>query len=159
MNVRIICVGKLREKFYTDAVSEFKKRLSRFVNLEIVELPDEKAGEQLSEAQRIRVKAEEGRRILEHLSPGEVLVATVIKGERLSSEKLADRLSGYMLEGKSRIAFAIGGSLGLSDEVQKRADMKLSFSDMTFTHQLFRVMLLEQIYRAFKIINGEPYHK
>ena len=152
-------MGRLKEKFYTDAVNEFKKRISRFAELEIVELADEKAPEKLSSAELEGVKLAEGRRILAKLSDADTVVALDIAGRQFSSPELAEQLSGYMLEGRSRLAFIIGGSNGLSSEVIARADLRLSFSKMTFSHQIFRVMLLEQLYRAFKIINGEPYHK
>lgn len=159
MKLRIICVGRLKEKFYTDAVNEFKKRLSRFAEVEIVELADERAPEKLSDAELEQLKLAEGRRILAKLADGETAVALDIKGVQLSSIELADKLKSLMLEGKSRIAFIIGGSNGLSSEVLSRADFKISFSKMTFSHQIFRIMLVEQLYRAFKIINNEPYHK
>lgn len=159
MKLRIVCVGRLKEKFYTDAVNEFKKRLSRFAEVEIVELADEKAPEKLSDAELEQIKLAEGRRILGKIADGETVVALDIRGIQLSSTELAEKLNAYMLEGKSRIAFIIGGSNGLSVEVLSRADLKLSFSKMTFSHQIFRIMLVEQLYRAFKIINNEPYHK
>ena len=159
MKLRIVCVGRLKEKFYTDAVNEFKKRLSRFAEVEIVELADEKAPEKLSDAELEQIKLAEGRRILAKLSEGETVIALDIKGTQLSSPELAEKLKNLMLEGKSRIAFIIGGSNGLSGEVLSRADFKLSFSKLTFSHQIFRIMLVEQLYRAFKIINNEPYHK
>ena len=159
MKLRIVCVGRLKEKFYTDAVNEFKKRLSRFAEVEIVELADEKAPEKLSDAELEQIKLAEGRRILVKLSEGETVIALDIKGTQLSSPELAEKLKNLMLEGKSRIAFIIGGSNGLSSEVLSRADFKLSFSKLTFSHQIFRIMLVEQLYRAFKIINNEPYHK
>lgn len=159
MKLRVICVGRLKEKFYTDAVNEFKKRLSRFAEVEIVELADEKAPEKLSDAELEQIKLAEGRRILAKLADGETVVALDIRGVQFSSTELADKLKNLMLEGKSRIAFIIGGSNGLSSEVLARADFKLSFSKMTFSHQIFRIMLMEQLYRAFKIINNEPYHK
>lgn len=159
MKLRVICVGRLKEKFYTDAVNEFKKRLSRFAEVEIVELADEKAPEKLSDAELEQIKLAEGRRILAKLADGETVVALDIRGVQLSSTELADKLKNLMLEGKSRLAFIIGGSNGLSSEVLSRADFKLSFSKMTFSHQIFRIMLMEQLYRAFKIINNEPYHK
>ncbi|MBO4878965.1 MAG: 23S rRNA (pseudouridine(1915)-N(3))-methyltransferase RlmH [Clostridia bacterium] len=159
MKLRIICVGRLKEKFYEDAVNEFKKRLSRYAETEIVELPDEKAPEKLSAAELEQVKLAEGRRILARLTESDTVIALDIAGKQLSSTELAERLSAYMLGGKSRLAFIIGGSNGLSSEVLERAELRLNFSKMTFSHQIFRVMLLEQLYRAFKINAGEPYHK
>lgn len=159
MKIKIIAVGKLKEKFYIDAVNEFKKRLSRFTDLEIIELLDEKAPDKLNQAELEHIKAVEGRRILERLADGETVILTDLRGKQLSSPQLSEKLKSYMLEGKSRFCFIIGGSNGVSDEVFKRADYKLSFSALTFSHQIFRIMLLEQLYRAFKIMNGEPYHK
>ena len=159
MKLRILCVGKLKERFYTEAVNEFKKRLSRYAEVEIVELADEKAPEKLSAAELALVKQAECRRILEKIQDGETVIALDIGGKQLSSPELAEKLSAYMLEGRSRIALVIGGSNGLTDEVLSRADFRLSFSKLTFSHQIFRIMLMEQLYRAFKIINNEPYHK
>ena len=159
MKLRIICVGRLKENFYRDAVNEFLKRLSRYAEVELIELADERAPEKLSSAELEGVKLSEGRRILEKLREGDTVIALDILGKQLSSTELAEKLSGWMLEGRSRLAFVIGGSNGLSAEVLSRADFRLSFSKMTFSHQIFRVMLLEQLYRAFKINAGEPYHK
>lgn len=159
MKIRIICIGKLKERFYTEAAAEFSKRLSRYCELEIVELPDEKVAEDPSEAEIERVKAIECRRIADKLTQGEFVVALDPRGKQLSSEQLSETISDCMLSGKSRIAFLIGGSHGLNDSIRQRADLVLSFSKMTFSHQIFRIMLLEQVYRAFKIIKGEPYHK
>lgn len=159
MNVRILCVGRLKEKFYADACAEFKKRISRYADMDIVEVNDEKAPEQLSPALMQQVKEAEGRRLLDRLFPGEYLIAMDLKGKELTSPELSALMEDAMNSGKSRIAFAIGGSLGLSDEVLRRADHRISFGKPTFSHQIFRIMLLEQIYRAFKIMRGEPYHK
>ena len=159
MKIRVICIGRLKERFYTEAVAEFKKRLSRFCETEILELADERVAQDPSPAEIARVKAVECARIEEKLAEGEYVIALDPKGKQLSSEELADSLSSIMLSGKSRIAFLIGGSHGLTEELKRRADAVVSFSRMTFSHQIFRVMLLEQVYRAFKIMNGEPYHK
>ena len=159
MTIRILCIGKLKERFYADAVSEFVKRLSRYASVEILELADERAPEQLSAAQREQVKDAEGKRMLARVSEGDFLVALDQRGTELSSEQLSVHMQSWMSAGKSRIAFAIGGSLGHSEAVLARADFRLSFGKPTFSHQIFRIMLLEQIYRAFKIMNGEPYHK
>lgn len=159
MQIRIIAIGKLKESFYREAAAEFLKRLSRYGTFEIVELPDEKAPEQLSPAQEEQVKDAEGRRMLSRISPQEYVIAMDIRGEQLSSPAMAERIEGLMTSGKSRIAFLIGGSLGLSREALDRADYKLSFGKATFSHQIFRIMLLEQLYRSFRIINKEPYHK
>ena len=159
MNLKILCVGRLKERFYEEAAAEFTKRLSRYGKIELIEVPDEKAPEQMSDAQRLQVMNREGERILARLDEGEPLIALCIEGKEMPSEALAKRLSDMALMGKSRVAFAIGGSLGLSEAVKKRAELLLSFSPMTFSHQIFRVMLLEQLYRACKINAGEPYHK
>lgn len=159
MNVRVIAVGKLKERFYEDAQKEFVKRLSRYCALEVVEVQDEPAREKLSPAERERVMEIEGVRILARVKEDETLVALCIDGEMRASEELALEIASLALAGKSKISFVIGGSLGLSAAVQRRANLRLSFSLMTFSHQIFRVMLLEQLYRAFKINAGEPYHK
>lgn len=159
MKMRIICIGKLKERFYTDAVAEFSKRLSRFCELEIIELPDERVADNPSPADIERVKSIECRRIADKLVKGDYVIALDPRGKQLSSEELSEQFRDCMLCGKSRIAMLIGGSHGLTKELRDSADMILSFSKMTFSHQIFRIMLLEQIYRAFKIINGEPYHK
>lgn len=159
MNIKIVCVGRLKEKFYQDALKEFEKRLSRYCKLSIIEVPDEKAPEQLSEAGKAQVLEREGERILARIDDDEVVAALCIEGKQMPSETLAKTIASWGLSGKSRAAFIIGGSLGLSETVKKRAQLRLSFSEMTFSHQIFRVMLLEQIYRVFKINAGEPYHK
>ena len=158
MKIRLICVGKLKERFYTEAAAEFSKRLSRFCDIETVELQDERVPDQPSEAEIERVKETEAKRIADKLG-NDFVIALDPRGKQLSSEELASSLSECMVSGKSRIAFVIGGSYGLTDAIRRRADMVLSFSRMTFSHQIFRIMLLEQVYRAFKIMNGEPYHK
>ncbi|MBO4563545.1 MAG: 23S rRNA (pseudouridine(1915)-N(3))-methyltransferase RlmH, partial [Clostridia bacterium] len=150
MKIRLICIGKLKERFYTEAVAEFSKRLSRFCELEILELPDEKVADDPSPAEIERVKRAECRRMEDKLLPGDHVIALDPNGKQLSSEELSSALSDLMVRGKSRIALLIGGSHGLTDDIKKRADAVLSFSRMTFSHQIFRIMLLEQIYRAFK---------
>ena len=159
MNIKLVCVGRLKERFTRDACDEYLKRLSRYASLRLDEVPDEKAPEALSPALREQVKAAEGARILERIADNEYVIALAIDAKQLSSEAFADKLDSLMLSGRSDIAFIIGGSLGLSPEVLRRADFALSFSPMTFSHQIFRVMLLEQIYRAFRILRNEPYHK
>ena len=159
MNVKVLCVGKLKEKFYTEACNEFKKRISRYADIEIIEVNDEKAPEQLSPALMEQVKDAEGKRMLEKVLPGEYLIAMDLKGKELTSPELSQLMEEVMNSGKSKISFAIGGSLGLSAEVLARADKRISFGKPTFSHQIFRIMLLEQIYRAFKIMRNEPYHK
>lgn len=159
MNIKVLCVGRLKEKFYMEACAEFKKRISRYANIEIAEVADEKAPEQLSPALMEQVKNAEGQRLMDRLLPGEYLIAMDIRGKELTSPELSVLMEEVMQSGKSRVAFAVGGSLGLSDAVLQRADKRVSFGKPTFSHQIFRVMLLEQIYRAFKIMRGEPYHK
>ncbi len=159
MNISIICVGKIKEKFYRDAIDEYAKRLSRYCKLDIVEVADEKTPDNASEKEEIQIKDKEGDGILKVLRDNMYVIAMDIKGEMLTSEQLSQRIQGLGLSGDSSIAFVIGGSLGLSKKVLDRANYKLSFSKMTFPHQLFRVMILEQVYRGFRISNGEPYHK
>ncbi len=159
MTIRILCVGKLKERFYEDAMAEFTKRLSRFARVEVVAVADERAPETLTDAQRAQVLEKEGARLIEKLRPSDFAVALKIDGRRYGSEAFSRQLGAWMNEGKGSIAFLIGGSLGLSPAALARADADISFSDMTFSHQLIRVMLIEQIYRAFKILNNEPYHK
>jgi 23S rRNA (pseudouridine1915-N3)-methyltransferase len=151
-------VGKIKEKYFTDAIAEYSKRLGRYVTLDIAEVADEKAPENLSNAQMIQVKNAEGKRLLNVIKDSYV-IALAIDGKKLSSEKFAEKIDNCMVQGVSHITFVIGGSLGLSDEVLQKADYKLSFSDMTFPHQLMRVVLLEQIYRVQRILKNEPYHK
>ena len=159
MNISIIAVGKLKEKYFKEAVEEYSTRLSKYCRLEIIEVPDEKAPENLSPAQELIIIQKEGQGILRYVKDDTYTIALDIQGKKLSSEGLADFINDLGIKGRSNIAFAIGGSLGLSEEVLKRADFKLSFSPMTFPHQLMRLILLEQIYRGFRIIKGEPYHK
>jgi 23S rRNA (pseudouridine1915-N3)-methyltransferase len=158
MNITIICIGKLKERYWTEAVEEYSKRLSKYCTLLINELK-EKLRDNPSKAEEIAVKEAEGKSILKQIKPEAYVIALEIKDQELTSEKMAKKISNLALEGKSEIIFIIGGSLGLSEEVLKRADFRLSFSKMTFPHQMMRVILLEQIYRSFKIIKNEPYHK
>ena len=159
MKINLIVVGKVKEKYLRDAIQEYAKRLSADCDLSIIEVADEKTPEHAPETVEARIKETEGERILAKISDRSYVVALAIEGDMLSSEQLAERVQELMLRGRSDISFIIGGSLGLSPAVLKRADRKLSFSRMTFPHQLFRVMLLEQIYRAFQIENGSKYHK
>nr|WP_315363531.1 23S rRNA (pseudouridine(1915)-N(3))-methyltransferase RlmH [Cytobacillus firmus] len=159
MNISIITVGKLKEKYLKQGIDEYLKRLSPYAKLDIIEVPDEKAPEELSETEMRQVKQKEGERILAKIHPDAHVIALAIEGKMKSSEELADTLDKLATYGKSKIAFVIGGSLGLSQEVLQRADDKLSFSKMTFPHQLMKLILLEQVYRAFRINRGEPYHK
>lgn len=158
MTVRVVCVGKLKEKYFEDACAEFQKRLSRFVTLEIVELADEKAPESLHPKDEDLVREKEGKRILRSIGPKDFVVALAIDGKQTTSEQFA----AYLAEketGARPLTFVIGGSLGLSPEVYARADAKLSFSKMTFPHRIARLLLLEQLYRGCKINAHEAYHK
>ena len=159
MNISVISVGKLKEKYLKLGIEEFSKRLSKYCKLDLIELEDEKCPENLSEKDMEIVKNKEGQRILSKIKNNSYVIALAIDGKKLSSEELADIISKLAVRGNSHITFIIGGSLGLSDEVLKRADYKLSFSKMTFPHQLMKLILLEQVYRAFRINNNEPYHK
>lgn len=159
MNIDIISVGKLKEKYLKDGIEEYKKRLSRYCSINIIEVSDEKAPENISQKEEEIIKQKEGQGILKHIKDNIFVIALDIKGKMLSSEELATFLKERAVQGDSNLAFVIGGSLGLSKEVLDRADFKLSFSKMTFPHQLMRLILLEQVYRGFRIINGEPYHK
>ena len=159
MNISIITIGKLKEKYLKAGIDEYLKRLSSYAKIEVIEMSDEKAPEELSLAEMEQVKQKEGEKLLSKLSPDTYVIALAIDGKMKSSEELADSLDKLATYGKSKIAFVIGGSLGLSQAVLNRADEKLSFSKMTFPHQLMRLILLEQVYRAFRINRGEPYHK
>ena len=159
MKITIVCVGKIKEKFYRDALAEYTKRLSRYCSLTIMEVADEKTKEQASETECAIIKDREGERILKSIRDDGYVIALAIDGKNLDSVELSEKIDKLGLSGKSNVYFVIGGSLGLSDAVMKRADYKLSLSRMTFPHQLMRVILLEQIYRSYRIINHEPYHK
>ncbi len=159
MKITVIGVGRLKEKYWQAAIDEYSKRLSKYVKLDIIEVPDEKAPENLSAAEEEIVKKNEGERILKNIKDGAYVIALAINGKMLSSEELSEFLNERMVRGAGHIVFVIGGSLGLSPEVLDRADYKLSFSKMTFPHQMMRVILLEQFYRAVKIMKNEPYHK
>ncbi|MCX7883631.1 MAG: 23S rRNA (pseudouridine(1915)-N(3))-methyltransferase RlmH [Caloramator sp.] len=154
-NIKIICVGKLKEKYLKEGIDEYLKRLSKYCNIEIIEVPDEKAPENLSEKQEEQIKIKEGQGILKYIKENMYVIALDIKGKMISSEDLVAFMEDLGVKGISNAAFVIGGSLGLSKEVLQRADYKLSFSKMTFPHQLMRLILLEQIYRGFRIIKGE----
>lgn len=159
MKITLVTVGKIKERFFADAIKEYEKRLSRYCRLEIVQVADEKTPEKASEAQARQIREREGERILAQLKEGAYVIALAIEGKMASSEELAKKLEKLGITGKSQVVFVIGGSLGLSEAILKRADEQLSFSRMTFPHQLMRVILLEQIYRSYRIIAGEPYHK
>ncbi len=157
--IAILAVGKIKESFYRQAIEEYKKRLSRYCRLEIVEVADEKAPEGDSAAQKERIKDREGERLLRQIKEDDWVCALAIDGEMMDSCQFSEKLEELAATGKGRFVFVIGGSLGLSGEVLKRADFRLSFSKMTYPHQLMRVILLEQIYRGYKIMKKEPYHK
>ena len=157
--ITILCVGKLKEKFYADAAAEYAKRLSRFCRLEIAELAEERLPEDPSQAQIDRALAAEAARIAERLPKGGALIALCIEGTELSSPALAERLRTMTVSGASELTFLIGGSVGLDRSLKARANLRLSMSPMTFPHHLARVMLLEQIYRAYQIQSGSRYHK
>ena len=159
MNISIVCIGKLKEKYWTEAAGEYSKRLSKYCSLQIEELKETRLPENASAADEEAVKVSEGEEILRHIKKDAFVITLEIKGKALSSEGLAEKMEQLALDGKSSVAFVIGGSLGLSDAVSRRANFKLSFSAMTFPHQMMRVILLEQIYRAYKINKGEKYHK
>lgn len=159
MNISIICVGKLKEKYWSDAVAEYSKRLRSYCSLDIIELKEARLPDKAGPAEELAVKVAEGEEILKKIKDNTYVITLEVKGKMLSSEKLADKIENLGIDGVSNIAFVIGGSLGLSAEVSKRANFKLSFSEMTFPHQMMRVILLEQIYRSFKIIKNETYHK
>ena len=159
MNIVVIAVGKVKESFFRDALQEYEKRLSRYCSFEIVEIPDEKTPDQISNVQMALIKEKEGRGILNRVKEQSYVIALAISGKKRSSEQLAAQIEQLGIQGQSHITFIIGGSLGLSNEVLQRANEQLSFSDMTFPHQLMRVILAEQIYRSFRIQKNEPYHK
>ncbi len=159
MKIRIVSVGRIKEKFMQDAIKEYSKRLSRYCNLEIIEADDEKAPENLSHKEMEQIKEKEGQKLLSKIPANSYIITLEIQGKQLSSEELSEKLESLMIEGINDITFIIGGSLGLSNEISQKSNFKLSFSKMTFPHQLMRVILLEQIYRGFKIMKNEPYHK
>ncbi|HJC89959.1 MAG TPA: 23S rRNA (pseudouridine(1915)-N(3))-methyltransferase RlmH [Candidatus Mediterraneibacter excrementigallinarum] len=159
MKITLITVGKIKEKYLKDAIAEYSKRLSRYCKLEIIEVADEKTPDQASETVEENIRNKEGERILKHIRDDMYVITLEIGGKMLSSEELAQKIETLGIQGESSIAFVIGGSIGLGKEVLKRSDFALSFSKMTFPHQLMRVILLEQVYRSYRIINGAPYHK
>lgn len=159
MKITVISVGKIKEKYFTGAIEEYAKRLSRYCKLELIEVADEKTPDGASEGLELQIKEKEGERILQKIPDGAFVIALAIDGRMLDSEELANQMERWNVGGISHVVFLIGGSLGLAPTVLKRADYKLSFSKMTFPHQLMRVILLEQVYRSFRIRNHEPYHK
>lgn len=159
MKITIIAVGKLKEKYLKDAISEYSKRLSAYCRFQIIEVADEKTPEQAGDAAESAVREKEGSRILKHIKEDMYVITMEIGGRQLSSEALAEKIGSLGIQGKGSLAFVIGGSIGLGQNVLARSDYALSFSKLTFPHQLMRVILSEQIYRSFKILKGEPYHK
>lgn len=159
MEIRIISVGKIKEKYLNDGIQEYAKRLNRYCKLTFCQVPDEKTPDKASDALNQQIKNTEGERILKHIREQDYVIALAIDGRMPDSVELSQMISRLGVEGKSCLDFIIGGSLGLSEQVLKRADYKLSFSKMTFPHQLMQMILLEQIYRGYRIMNHEPYHK
>lgn len=159
MKITVIGVGKVKERFFEEAIKEYQKRLGRYCRLEIIQVGDEKTPDGAGLALEDQIRDREGQRILSHIKDGAYVIALAIEGRMLDSEELAKKIENLGVKGTSHVIFAIGGSLGLSGQVMDRADYHLSFSKMTFPHQLMRVILLEQIYRACRILNHEPYHK
>lgn len=159
MKITVITVGKIKEKYLKDAIVEYQKRLGRYCKLEIVEVADEKTPDNAGETLENQIRRKEGERIAKYLKDDAYIIALAIDGKMLSSEEFADQIQRLGVGGTSHIQFVIGGSIGLDEEILKKADYRLSFSKMTFPHQLMRVILLEQIYRGYRIIANEPYHK
>lgn len=159
MKITLITVGKLKEKYFTMAVEEYSKRLSRYVKLNIIEVADEKTPDNASSVEEENIRRKEGERIIKSLKGDEYVITLEIEGKMLDSVELSEKINQIGVSGKGHIAFIIGGSLGLSGEVRNMSAFKLSFSKMTFPHQLMRVILLEQIYRSYRILGNEPYHK
>ncbi|TYQ14709.1 UNVERIFIED_CONTAM: 23S rRNA (pseudouridine1915-N3)-methyltransferase [Acetivibrio alkalicellulosi] len=159
MKINIIAVGKLKEKYLKEAVTEYTKRLSKFCQLQLVEVSDEQASDKLSPSQEIQVKKREAERIRKQIKEASVLIVLDIKGKKLTSEEFSNKLNSFFVCGKSNITFIIGGSLGIDQQLLDEADFRFSLSDLTFPHQLARVLILEQIFRAFKILSNETYHK
>lgn len=159
MEIRILSVGRIKEKYLTAGIQEYAKRLSRYCKLNFIQVPDEKTPDKASDSLNNQIKNTEGERLLKNIREQDYVIALALDGKMLDSVELSKKLGQLGVEGKSSIVFVIGGSLGLSDQVLNRADFKLSFSRMTFPHQLMQMILLEQIYRGYRILNNEPYHK
>lgn len=159
MNINIIAVGKIKEKYIKAGIDEFSKRLSRYAKLKIIEIADEKAPENLSKKEMEGVMEREGNKIISKIPQNSYIISLVIEGKHISSEIMSKKMEDIMISGNNDITFIIGGSLGLSNGVKEMSDYKLSFSKMTFPHQIMRLILLEQIYRSFRIMKNEPYHK
>lgn len=159
MKITVLCVGKIKEKYFTLGIDEYAKRLSRYCKLEIIEVPDEKTPDNASDNEELQIKAKEGDKLLKHIKDNAYVIALAIEGKMLTSEELSGKMEQLGINGDSNVIFVIGGSLGLDKRILDRADYKLSFSKMTFPHQMMRMVLLEQIYRGYRIMKGEPYHK
>lgn len=159
MNIKIITVGKLKEKYLKMGIDEYTKRLGAYCKIELIEVPDEKAPEKLSEAEMLQVKEKEGERILAKIPENAYVFALAIEGKQRTSEEFSKEIERLGIQGKSNLVFVIGGSLGLSQAVMKRSNTLISFGKMTLPHQLMRLVLVEQVYRGFRIMKGEPYHK
>ena len=159
MKITLVTVGKIKERYFEDAIKEYSKRLSRYCKLEIIQVADEKTPDHASENMELLIKEKEAERMEKYLKEGAYVIALAIEGKQLDSVELSQKIDSLGTSGTSHIIFVIGGSLGLAERILKRADYKLSFSKMTFPHQLMRVILSEQIYRSYRIINHEPYHK
>lgn len=159
MKITLITVGKIKEKYLKDAIAEYSKRLSKYCKLDIIEVADEKTPDNASETVEEQIRTKEAERILKHVKDDAYVITLEILGKLLTSEELSAKIETLGIQGTSHIIFIIGGSIGLGQDVLKRSNYALSFSKMTFPHQLMRVILLEQIYRSYRIINGEPYHK
>ena len=157
--VTLLCVGKMKEKYYVDAFAEYQKRLGAFCRFEALELPEQRLGEDPSEKEIAAALDREAAEIEKHIPTGAAVIAMCVEGRQLSSPALAEQLKGWMNTGKGKFCFIVGGSFGMSEKIKARADLKLSVSPMTFPHHLFRVMLAEQVYRAFTILEGSRYHK
>lgn len=159
MKITVLCVGKIKEKYFTLGIHEYAKRLSRYCKLEIIEVPDEKTPDNASENEELQIKAKEGDKLLRYIKDNAYVIALAIEGKMLTSEELSEKMEQLGINGDSNVVFIIGGSLGLDMRILDRADYKLSFSKMTFPHQMMRMVLLEQVYRGYRIMKGEPYHK
>lgn len=159
MKITILCVGKIKEKYFREGIAEYQKRLSKYCKLEIVEVADEKTPDRASETEELQIKEKEAQRMEKYLKRDAFKIALAIEGEMLDSVQLSKKIDKLGIDGYSQIIFVIGGSLGLAPSIIQQMDYKLSFSKMTFPHQLMRMVLLEQVYRSYRIISGEPYHK
>lgn len=159
MKITILCVGKIKESFYRQAIDEYAKRLGKYCKLEIVEVADEKTPDKASEVMESQIKEKEAERLIDKLKEDSYIFTLEIKGKKYTSEAFSETIEKLTIQGKSHLTFVIGGSLGLHEKILKLSNQPISFSDMTFPHQLMRVILTEQIYRAFRIMNNEPYHK